>query len=179
MFITQVKIVSNIFKYKQIIFFCSGKYRAPHVQRQIPRDCVFNLTNAPPKLETISHWVLVNLIEYYWIQPSYFLKKATWTSFFRSWQATERNFTLFLMNIVDVRVLCVCKRSKLFGLWGLLVPTIHYIRPALLDILSFREKNLFLPKKKNLLFPKVLTFLKKITEHSAIYWCFHASFARV
>ena len=80
MFITQVKIVSNIFKYKQIIFFCSGKYRAPHVQRQIPRDCVFNLTNTPPKLETISHWVLVNLIEYYWILPSYFFGRiiVTW-----------------------------------------------------------------------------------------------------
>ena len=52
--ITQGKIVSNIFKSNQLICICSGKYNK-NLQQHIPKDCVFNLTNIPLKMEIISH----------------------------------------------------------------------------------------------------------------------------
>ena len=40
------------------------------------------------------------------------LKTATWSFFFRSWQATKCFFTRFLVNIVDVHVLCASKAEN-------------------------------------------------------------------
>ena len=55
MCLTQRKIVSNISKRNLIIrTICRGKYRK-NVQRQFPKDCVFNLTNILQKIEIISH----------------------------------------------------------------------------------------------------------------------------
>ena len=52
MCITQRNIVSNIFKCISIMCICSVKYRK-NLQRQIHKDCVFDLTNALPKIEII------------------------------------------------------------------------------------------------------------------------------
>ena len=49
MLYTQRKIVSKIFRCNLILFLCSGKYRK-NVQRQVPKDCVFNVTNILPLL---------------------------------------------------------------------------------------------------------------------------------
>ena len=79
--VTFLSYSQYLFIYNIIIFICSGKQRK-NVQRQFPKDCVFNLMNILSKIEIISR-ILVNLIE------------------------TECIFMLLLKNNVDFRVLCV------------------------------------------------------------------------